>query len=50
MENGIIMGVLGLIMGHFLYKFLSRKQRSQTLNYPNLLTEDKYKVKGQWDK
>jgi hypothetical protein len=50
MENGIIIGVLGLIIGYFLYKFLSKKQRNSTSGYSDILTNDKFKVRGQWDR
>ena len=50
MENGIIIGVLGLIIGYFLYKFLSKKQRNSNSGYSDILTNDKFKVRGQWDR
>ena len=50
MENGMIIGVLGLIIGYFLYKFFSKKQRNLNSGYSDMLTNNKYKVKGQWDR
>ena len=54
MENGMIIGVLALIMGYFLFKFLSKKQsnseHAQKSTISDILTKDKYKVKSQWDK
>ena len=50
MENGMIIGVLALIVGYFLYKFLNKRQRSSTSKHSDILTNDKYKVRGQWDR
>jgi nicotinamide mononucleotide adenylyltransferase len=36
MENGILIGVLGLIAGYSLYKFLNKKQRSSTSKYSDM--------------
>ena len=50
MENELIIGALGLIISYFIFKSLTRKQKTSTKVYSNILTNDKYKVKGQWDK
>ena len=68
MEKEIIIGALGLIMGYFILKLMTRRQKTSTDNYSSMselqsnsehaqkypisdiLTNDKYKVKGQWDK
>ena len=39
---------LGLIIGYFLFRFIDRKQKNPTGIYSDILTDDKYKVKGQW--
>ena len=62
MQNEIIIA-LGLIAGYFLYRVVSnvvsKKQKSpndayskhsQKYTTSDILTKDKYKVKGQWDK
>lgn len=50
MGKEIIIGALGLIIGYFILKLITRRQKTSTNNYSNILTSDKYKVKGQWDK
>ncbi len=50
MENRMILGVIGLIIGYFIFKLMTRKQKTSTNNCSSILTNDKYKVKGQWDK
>ncbi len=68
MEKEIIIGTLGLIIGYFIFKFITRKEKNSTNVYSDMsehiqkslisdestisdiLTNDKYKVKGQWDK
>ncbi len=50
MEKEIIMGAFGLIVGYFIFKFITRKQKNSTKVYSDILTSDKYKVKGQWDR
>ena len=50
MENRMIMGVLGLIIGYFIFKLITRKQKNSTNLYSDILISDKHKVKGQWDK
>ena len=49
MEKGIVIA-FGLIAGYFLYETVSKKQKSPVDNYLGILTNDKYKVKGQYDK
>lgn len=50
---------LGLIMGYILFRAIIRKQKStaninsehaQNSAISDVLSDDKYKVKGQWDK
>ena len=86
LEKEIIIGALGLIIGYFILKLITRKQKTSTHIYSDMselqsnsehahksknsfeflghenpkdshkstisdiLTNDKYKVKGQWDK
>lgn len=50
MEKDIIMGVLGLIIGYFLFKVVNRKQKNPTDTYSDILTNDKYEVKDQWNR
>ncbi len=47
MEKEIII-TLGLIIGYFLFRLVKRKQKSPDNVYSDILTNDKYKVKGQW--
>ncbi len=49
MEKGIII-TLGLIIGYLLFRFIYKKQKNVINTYPDILTNDKYKVKGQWNK
>lgn len=58
MENGIMI-TLGLLIGYFLFKFIYKRQKNvintgsehaQKSTVSDILTNDKYKVKGQWDK
>ena len=52
MEKEIIIG-LGLIIGYLLFRFVNRnkqKIKNPTDIYSDILTNDKYKVKGQYDK
>lgn len=48
MEKGIVI-TLGLIIGYLLFRFMW-KQRNVTNAAPDVLANDKYKVKGQWDR
>ena len=50
MEKEVIIGVLGLIISYLLFKVVNRKQKNPTNAYSGILTNDKYKVKDQWDK
>ena len=40
---------LGLIIGYLLFRYLNKKQKAND-QYSDILTNDKYKVKGQWDR
>ena len=46
----MIMGVLGLIIGYFIFKLITRKQKNSASVYSDIVTNDKYKAKGQWDR
>lgn len=50
MEKEILIGALGLIIGYFILKLITRRQKTSTDTHSSILTNDKYKVKGQWDK
>jgi hypothetical protein len=52
MEREIILGIMGLIGVYTLYKILSApaSENSETDPYLDVLNDEKYKVKGQWDK
>lgn len=50
MEKEIIIGAFGLIIGYLIFKLITRKQKNSTNLYSDILTSDKYKVKGQWDR
>ena len=49
MPNEIIIA-FGLIVGYLLYKAAIKKQRNPVDTHSDILTNDKYKVKGQWNK
>ena len=49
MEKEIIIGIIGLITGYFLIRFLSRKQKKSIDIYSDILTDEKYKVKGRFE-
>jgi hypothetical protein len=52
MEKEILIS-LGLIVGYLLFRFIGRikhKTKNATNVYSDILTNDKYKVKGQWDR
>lgn len=48
MEKEVIIVTLGLIIGYLLFRAINRKQKSLTDVTSHILTNDKYKVKGQW--
>ena len=52
MEKEILIGVLGLVGVYILYKILSgtSTQVAEADPYLDVLNDEKYKVKGQWDK
>ncbi len=50
MEKEIIALTLGLIIAYVLFKLINEKQKNSTELYSNLLTNEKYKVKGQWNR
>lgn len=50
MANTMNILALGLIIGYILYRFMNKKSKKKTHNYSDILTNDQYKVKGQWDK
>ena len=41
---------IGLIIGYFLFRLIDRKQKNSTDTYFDVLMNDKYKVKGQWER
>ena len=41
---------IGLIIGYFLFRLIDRKQKNSTDTYSDVLMNDKYKVKGQWER
>ncbi len=52
MAKEILIGVLGLIGVYILYKILSGNspEAVEADPYIDVLNDEKYKVKGQWDK
>jgi hypothetical protein len=52
MEREIIIGVIGLIGVYVFYRMLSGSSMEQIEADPyiDVLNDEKYKVKGQWDK
>ena len=52
MNSKIILGLIGLIIAYFAIKYFAEKDapKIQTNPYTDILTSNKYKVKGQWDK
>ena len=52
MEKEILIGVLGLIGVYVLYKMLSSDSSdgAEADPYLDVLNDEKFKVKGQWDK
>jgi len=50
MEKQILFGILGIIVGYFLLKLILRHEKESKDIYTEILTDDKYKVKGQWDR
>ena len=49
MEKEIII-TLGLIVGYILFRFINKKQNNSNNMYSDILANNKYKVKGQWDR
>lgn len=49
MEKGVIIVALGII-AFLSFAVLNRKQKNLSNVYPDVLSDEKYKVKGQWDK
>lgn len=49
-DGAIVIMAFGLIIAYFLLRFFINKQRSPFELYSNVLTDNKYKVKSQWDK
>ena len=52
MDNQIIFGIVGLIGVYVLYRMLSSSPRSPKVHAEqyDILHDEKYKVKGQWDR
>ena len=49
MENNVIFWAFGVIVGFILLRILARVRPEKDM-LAEVLTDDKYKVKGQWDK
>ena len=50
MEKEIVLGIIGLILGFFLFRYIIKHQKRTEDIYSEILHNKKYKVKGQWDK
>ncbi len=52
MEREIIIGIVGLVGVYILYKMFSEPSMEtvEADPYLDVLNDEKYKVKGQWDK
>jgi len=50
MEKQIIFGILGLVVGYIILRYLFRHRKPAGDIYNEIITNEKYKVKGQWDK
>ncbi len=53
MEKEIIIGLVGLIGVYVIYHFVATRQPMRPLeadSYGDILKDEKYKVKGQWDR
>lgn len=48
MENEILIGIFGLILGYVIIKYF--KSKESTVDFTKILNDEKYKVKGRWDK
>ena len=48
MEKEIVI-TLGLLIGYLLFKFI-RKPKNPTDAYSDILSNEKYKAKGQWER
>ena len=49
MENWATI-TFGLIITYFLFRFMTERQKNSTDVYSDILTNDKYRAKGQWDR
>lgn len=53
MEKQIIIGLVGLVGVYAVYRMLAMPQRMRQREhdpYDTILNDEKYKVKGQWDR
>lgn len=48
MENIIKVAILGFVIGYILFRLRNKNQKKPA--YSDILMNDEYKVKGQWDK
>lgn len=49
MENQIVIGMFGIILGYFAFRYYQNRKKN-TFDFSDILNEDKYKVKGKFEK
>ncbi|MFH1606531.1 MAG: hypothetical protein ABIC91_04255 [Nanoarchaeota archaeon] len=50
MDERLVFITIGLVVGYLLFRYINNKQLKQKDNYSDILSNNKFKVKGQWDK
>ena len=50
MESEIQIFIMALIGTYLIFRFFGKKQKKTVNVFSGILNDDKYKVKGQWDK
>jgi hypothetical protein len=50
MDNTIKIALIGFVIGYLGFKFLNKKPVKQVDIYSDILSNEKTKVKGQWDR
>lgn len=50
MNKEIIIGFIGVMIGYIIIRALLRYKKPEKDMLTDILSNDKYKVKGQWDK